>query len=305
MTLDQAEAVLDLVNARTERAADDALEGVKGQRGAVLRRLYAEAVAISAEIEHSLDVDESELPPGFVESLVGRVSSLRDEIIGEAKRERSRRIFREGATVVLLGPPNAGKSSLMNALLGEDRAIVSDAPGTTRDSIDAWMDVKGWPVRLVDTAGLRETGDAVEGEGVRRARELAGKADVVVVFDGAWQILPPADAETIRVHAKCDVSREEGALNVSAATGEGVGELVGEIGAALERRADSRASGDCGGRALSAFERAAELLSLPPLDPVPLANAVRDAAMHLGAAAGTVYGDDLLENLFSRFCVGK
>ncbi len=303
MSFDQAEAVLDLVNARTARAADDALEGVKGSRGAELKRLYGEAVALSAELEHSLDVDEGELPPRFMEELAERVSRLRAATLAAAKRERARRIFREGATVVLSGPPNAGKSSLMNALLGEERAIVSDTPGTTRDAIEAWLDVGGWPVRMVDTAGLRGTVDQVEREGVRRAREMAGAADVVVAFDESG--VPPAgDAEVVRIHAKCDISRGEG-LNVSAKTGEGVDTLLRKIGEALERRADSRQAGEGGDGALAAFDMAAAALDDPPDELVPLANRLRDAASHLGIAAGAVYADDLLDNLFSRFCVGK
>jgi len=303
MSFDQAEAVLDLVNARTARAADDALEGVKGARGAELKRLYGDAVALSAELEHSLDIDESELPPQFAAALMERVSRLRADTLAAAKRERARRIFREGAVVVLSGPPNAGKSSLMNALLGEERAIVSDTPGTTRDAIEAWLDVGGWPVRIVDTAGLRGTGDLVEREGVRRAREMAGKADVVVAFDGNGES-PDGDAEVVRIHAKCDISRGEG-LNVSAKTGEGIDALVRKIGEALERRADSRQSAESGDGTLAAFEMAAAALENPPQELVPLANRLRDAASHLGIAAGAIYSDDLLDNLFSRFCVGK
>ena len=188
ITYEQAEGVLALVDAKTDRAADAALEGLAGARRAEMRAIYDELVALSSKAEHALDVSEEELPDGFFEGLEHEAESIAARITSALRRMKEGRILREGALVVIAGEPNAGKSSLMNALLGERRAIVSDIPGTTRDSIEEWLDVGGWPVRLVDTAGLRDTSDAIEGEGVERARELIEKADVVVR-------LTPADGD--------------------------------------------------------------------------------------------------------------
>ena len=177
---EQAESVLDLIDARTARAADAALEGLDGRRRDALKALYERTMAASVEIEHALDVSEDELPARFFDDLAASLAALRADVHAAIVSAKEGRLLREGALVVLAGPPNVGKSSLMNALLEENRAIVSDVPGTTRDSIEEWLDLGGWPIRLVDTAGLRETGDAIEREGVDRSRRLIGRADVVL-----------------------------------------------------------------------------------------------------------------------------
>ena len=307
LDIEQAEAVLDLVDAKTDRAADMALAGLAGQRRQALRALYDEALDLSTTLEHALDVDEGELPSGFADGIARRVAALRDRIGGEIRRAKERQILRDGALVVLAGPPNAGKSSLMNALLGESRVLVSDTPGTTRDAIEAWLDLGGWPVRLVDTAGLRETGDEVEAAGVRRAADEVARADVVIALAPLEVPVAPG-AAVVAVHAKCDLGRGEG-LNVSAKTGEGLGELAKAVAAVLERRAE-KDGGDVGGNAaeadVAALTAARQALSEAAVgDPVLAANAVRTAAERLGVRIGATYSADLLENLFSRFCVGK
>ena len=176
LDIEQAESVLDLVDAKTDRAADMALAGLSGRGKQTLREIYEAAIDLSAMLEHSLDVDEGELPDDFAGETARRIAALRDRIGDEIRRAKERKILRDGALVVLAGPPNAGKSSLMNALLGENRVLVSDTPGTTRDTVESWLDLDGWPVRLVDTAGLRETGDAIEAAGVRRASDEVARA---------------------------------------------------------------------------------------------------------------------------------
>ena len=306
LDIEQAEAVLDLVDAKTDRAADMALAGLAGERRRVVRGLYDAVLELSVELEHALDVDEGELPADFAAETSRRMSELRERIAGEMRRLKARRIMRDGAVVVLAGPPNAGKSSLMNAMLGESRVLVSDTPGTTRDTVEAWLDIGGWPVRLVDTAGLRETGDEVEAAGVRRAAEQVAKADVVIAL--APLAVPVADgAQVVRVHAKCDLGRGDG-LNVSAKTGEGLGELSRSVVAALEAKCSLVADAEgCAAEAdVSAFEAARNALEeADGSDPVLAANAVRTAAGRLGERIGATYSADLLENLFSRFCVGK
>ena len=344
ITYEQAEGVLDLVDAKTDRAADAALEGLAGARRAEMRAIYDELVALSSKAEHALDVNEEELPEGFLGGLEHEAESIAARITSALRRMKEGRILREGALVVIAGEPNAGKSSLMNALLGERRAIVSDVPGTTRDSIEEWLDVGGWPVRLVDTAGLRDTSDAIEGEGVERARELIEKADVVVRLTPADSDLAGGTSGTsgtdrtygtdgtgvvIEVLSKFDLNpshpssdRLRGSLRsgdtfpiphsllpVSAKTGEGLDALRCAIAAELAQRADeTRADGsevDAVGRDGAFLAEALSWLSAPGPDLVLLANRLRSAAERLGAAVGAEYSADMLDALFSRFCVGK
>ena len=302
MDLSAAEAVIDLIDAKTDRAAEDAVARLGGAEGRVDAGLYELALDISSRLEHALDFSEDELPSGYVEKIGRGIGQLEDGVSNALKRLHEGKILRDGALVVLAGPPNAGKSSLLNALLGERRAIVSDVAGTTRDSIEEWLDVEGWPVRLVDTAGLRSTADAIEAEGVSRAEELVARADIVVALD----IDVP---RALRVHSKCDLSRGEG-LNVSAKTGEGLDALKAAIAARLAvRAADADEApagvaarrGECFTAAKAALSRARE--SLP--DIVLAANGVRAAAESLGLLTGKVYSEDLLDSLFSRYCVGK
>ena len=308
----QAESVLDLVDAKTARAADAALEGLAGRRARECRALYEQALDLSTRIEHSLDVDEGELPADFLLTVTSSVFRLKSSLREAIRRSTEGRLLQRGALVVLAGPPNAGKSSLLNALLEENRAIVSDVPGTTRDSIEAWIDLDGWPIRLVDTAGLHETDDALEVEGVRRAEELLSKADLVL-----WMGTPPfvsrLPSSVLRLHSKCDLGHGEG-LNVSAKTGEGLGDLKRAIVAKLEAKVAASDSGDTPGGDVAAYHEAQAILSSPNPQPttrnsqpdlVLLANAVRGAAERLGAAVGATYSSDMLDNLFSRFCVGK
>ena len=211
-------------------------------------------------------------------------------------------ILREGALVVLAGPPNAGKSSLMNALLRQERAIVSAVPGTTRDTIEEWLDVEGWPVRLVDTAGLRDTDDAIEAEGVRRAKSLMEGADVVLALDCEIE-------GAVRVHAKCDLGPGYG-IPVSSLTGEGLAELRRAIASRLEslrERADEAepVGGRDGESVIPALTESLALLPADFADLVLSANALRRASERIAPEIGAEYSDDILDRLFSRFCIGK
>ena len=354
LDLSAAEAVIDLVDARTDRAADEAQARLRGALSDRYESLYAEALELSSGMEHLLDFNEDELPAGTMEKVAADVENLRRRIDRLMATGREGRLLREGALVVLAGAPNAGKSSLMNALLGEGRAIVSDEAGTTRDTIEEGMDVDGWPIRLVDTAGLRQTSNAVEAEGVTRAEALIGKADLVVALDCD---IPGA----LRIHAKCDLDDDglrqlhSEELCVSAKTGEGMEPLKQAMAKRLAALAAKGAeeTADVTSRQLSLLEKArialSGVFSSPPpfadahyvgegvcatgsadahyvgegvcatgsadahyvgegagaIDPVLAANALRTAAEAIGEILGKTYSSDLLDALFSRFCVGK
>ena len=289
---DQAKAVLALIESKTERAAKNARERLKGRKSAAVKSLYETALTLSSELEHALDVDEGDLPEGWLKDKRERLSALGETLDNELKHLHESRLLEEGALVVIAGEPNAGKSSIMNALLEENRVIVSEVAGTTRDSVEAWINLEGWPIRLVDTAGLRDTEDRIELEGVKRARELMAKADLVIGVDCS---------EGVRIHNKCDLSREVGVLNVSAKTREGIEELKRLIVQELVAKVGDAEDEGLTGESLIAARR--ELVDAD--DPVLLANGVRKAAEILGEALGKVYTADLLDQLFSRFCVGK
>ena len=315
LDLSAAEAVVDLVDARTDRAADDAQARLGGALSERYESLYADALELSSRMEHLLDVSEDEIPPGTMGAMADRMDALRLRIERLIATAREGRILRDGALVVLAGAPNAGKSSLMNALLGEGRAIVSDEAGTTRDSIEEGLDIDGWPVRLTDTAGLRQADGAVEAEGVKRAEALIARADIVVALDCD---IPGA----LRIHAKCDLDEDgpwsacgrteacagAGPLRVSSRTGEGLAALKREIAsrlAALAAKGDEEVA-DVTARQTALLEKAlASLAGVDAADPVLAANALRRAAESIGEIVGKTYSDDLLDAIFSRFCVGK
>jgi tRNA modification GTPase len=202
----------------------------------------------------------------------------------------------------------------LNAILSEARAIVSDVAGTTRDSIEAWADICGWPVKLVDTAGIRKGGEnfgEIEAEGVRRSEELAKKADIVIAFGDFAEScgIGLEESKVIRITPKCDLRRGD-SLNVSALTHEGVEELKLEVASRLQSLAESADEADRGEgeRYLSALVRARGILAEVDFnlcDAVLAGNEVRRASQILGETVGADYSDDLLTSLFSRFCVGK
>ena len=336
LDLGAAEAVIDLVDARTERAADDAVARLGGAASRSLESLYASAIDLSSQIEHALDFSEEELPADFGDRLRTSINDLRATIDRKISTAREGRILREGALVVLAGAPNAGKSSLLNALLGERRAIVSDEAGTTRDSIEEWMEIGGWPVRLVDTAGLRTAAGAIEAEGVARAEALIARADLVLRLvpatearrcgDGMSHAEAQRRGDGILVFSKCDLIQpstfnlqlstfnfQPSTVLVSSKTGEGLDELRKMLADRLATLAakDAEETGadvttrqkECLLAAREALARAVEALDLA--DWVVAANEVRDAAESLGRVLGKIYSEDLLTALFSRFCVGK
>lgn len=308
---EEAESVIDLIDAKTDRAADAALAGLTGEKASELKALYQKVLALSSRLEYSLDVDESDFTGDFPLSVQGEAAALVREAKGALRRARESRILRRGPLVVLAGEPNVGKSSLMNALLGENRAIVSDVAGTTRDSIEEWLDIEGWPVRLVDTAGLRDTPDAIEAQGVERSRRLMNQADIILQL--AESPVPPLSEKSIVVVTKCDLSeaRESGVVYTSAKTGEGLEDLKATVARMLEAGAEALAcDADSSGAREDALFAAISALSdesfsAESFDPVLAANCARSAAQRLGAAIGAEYSSDLIDNLFSRFCIGK
>jgi tRNA modification GTPase len=343
LDLTAAESVMEIVSAKTGRARDNALRRLAGALEKEITAIKTLLVEILAGAEIFLDYSEDEFldPDGDEEAgrLPGQKSAeeavARLRVLSELWRRE--RIYTEGALAVIAGRPNAGKSSLFNYLIGEDRSIVTDAPGTTRDWIEALISVEDIPLRLADTAGLRaplfEHGEA-ERIGINRSLELLDKADIVLyVIDGSEGITEgdreflskreeAARQPLLVLWNKADLrplspAAETGVLAVSAKTGEGVSALMASIAGLLESasavsKAEVREAVGPGtlrqkeliDSSLSSVEEALALSAKgEPLDIIaPLFRSAIDA---LGEITGEVYSAGILEAMFSRFCVGK
>jgi len=328
--LTQAEAVLDTIRARTDaglRAAQTVLEGELGRRVRALRKRLIELLA---SLEAAIDYADDDLTFLTPVQIRASITELREEVGTLISSHAVGKLLREGAGTVIIGRPNTGKSSLLNALLGEARAIVTPVPGTTRDVIEEQIDLAGVPLRLIDTAGIRHTEDAVERIGVERSRASLERADLVLLVLDRAEPLQEEDREllalvcarpAIIILNKADlpaaISREAIALDapvveLSAVTGAGLPEmeaamrdlLLGPIvqseSPALanlrQREAAERASVALEQAALSADAGASEEL---------LAVDLMAAAAALGEITGEDVREDVIQNLFARFCVGK
>ncbi len=315
MDLSQVEGLADVIDAETEAQRRQAMLQLEGRLGDTAERWREEILQALALLEASLDFsDEGDVPEDLEADILHRLDRLHEEI-GRVLANRSGERLREGFTVVLAGPPNAGKSTLLNALARRDVAIVSPIAGTTRDIIEVHCDLGGLPVVVVDTAGLRESGDAIEQEGVSRARARAQDADLVLwlVPPEGEETNPPPARRLLRIGTKADVSRNrhDCDLLISASTGEGLTDLI----AALEHEAEAGlGQGDAlltRERHRRALERAHHSLAagrelLATGGPLELAaEEVRLASRAVGEISGRVDVEDVLDRLFSSFCIGK
>jgi tRNA modification GTPase len=323
LSLTQAEGLLDLLYAPTERALASARAMKEGKLGAALEAMRAELVDLLSHLEASLDFAEEGIEPRVGEEFFQRVKNVRAQIGQLIRTAPLGRILQEGALTVIVGEPNVGKSSLLNALLREDRAIVAPTPGTTRDLIDAMCSVRGLPLRLIDTAGQRDSTDPVEIEGNRRARALLPKAQLLLhVVEAHVPYAPakielPADVPQLLIANKSDLGRDASlpvdAIFLSAKTGEGLDALEQKIETALladvtdetETALTINARQDATlQRAASALDRALEALrDSRGLEIVSLD--LRDALHELAEVIGETDNEDILTRLFQNFCIGK
>ena len=307
MDLLQAEAIADLIAAETEAQRRQALEGQLHEScqdwRERLRHLLAQQEAL-------IDFPDEDLPPDVEAALCQGIRDLRDDMQATLLAAPAAERLREGLEFVILGPPNAGKSTLLNALAGEDVAIVSDLPGTTRDAVGVRVDLGGVPVRLTDTAGLRETSDIIEAEGIKRAKASAGKADFVILVAGPGEAFaaPPEGAGVLRVRTKADLAIEAGTLCISARTGLGMerlrSRLVDEALALTDRQGAASLARPrqvaCVRDTVIALDMA---LSLE--EPELRGEELRSAAQALARLAGGIGVEEVLDAVFSGFCIGK
>ena len=325
--LAQAEAVADLIDASTTQAAQSAVRSLSGAFSATVNALVDQLIELRMLVEATLDFPEDELDPVRDTDLLPRLDRLRSELADLLKRARQGALLRAGMTVVLAGLPNVGKSSLLNRLAGEDRAIVTEVAGTTRDAVKETIQIEGIPLHIIDTAGLRDTDDPVEKIGIERSWQEIARADIVLQIVDARAGLTPADravagrlppgVERIVIENKCDLARSEAArfdergqihLRLSAKTGEGIALLHDELlrvagwldcgeDLILARERHLRALNEAGRRLESAFDEVGRLELA--------AEELRLAQEALSAITGEFTADDLLGEIFGRFCIGK
>jgi tRNA modification GTPase len=331
LDLTEAEGLADLIAAETEQQRRLALRQTQGALKELYERWRTELIRALAHLEASIDFSDEELPDGLVATVSASVDGLASEIASHLADDRRGEIVRDGFTVVILGAPNVGKSSLLNALVRRDAAIVSAIPGTTRDPIEVDLDLGGYAVTLIDTAGLHETTDVVETEGIKRARAKALYADLRLgVIDGSIPretdsrvALELSKHDAVLIN-KCDAMRDDGVpaiaskggdalhtMRVSALTGQGIDELLGWLEAQVVARAGGSESmpmtrarhREALQDAHAALVRAPAALADQTLDLG--AEDLRIAARALGRVTGRVDVEDLLDVIFREFCIGK
>lgn len=312
LDLAQAEAVLNLVNAGSEAARRQGALGLSGALGARVAGVAADVTRTLAAIQAMLDYPEEGVPDEDRAEPLARAQAGLRTLLDTA---RAGQAATRGARLALIGRPNAGKSSLLNALLGYERSIVTPIPGTTRDYLEAGVELAGVPVTLVDTAGLRETADPVEAAGVRQAAALAEHADLVLVLEDGHaprEPLPrevPQGARVIRLRTKADLEAawsDPEALAVSAVTGAGLPELREAVRAALIGDAARGEAWLTTERQADAARRALTHLDLATGLPDDLAGYELEAALHaLAELTGRDVQEDVVDAVFRNFCVGK
>ena len=302
--LTEAEGLADLIEAETESQRKAALALAEGGLRAQIAQWQDRLLELSATAERAIDYDEEDaaVDPALVAGAVALAAEL-----GEWLERPRAEPLKDGVRVVVAGPPNAGKSSLVNAIAGQERAIVTDIPGTTRDHIEVPLALGGVPILLTDTAGLRETEDRVEAIGVRRAGALIEAADLVVWLGEPREA--PEHPRLISVHAKCDLpgrgAPPRDSIPVSSVTGNGLRALLERIAADARALLPGDGAIALNRRQAGLVREAAEALRDLRGDAVLIAENLRLARNAFDRLSGRAGVEDVLDALFSRFCLGK
>ncbi len=326
--LAQSEAVLDVINSLTEQGSRAAIEQLRGGLSDKIESIRGKLVNLTAIVEAYIDFPEEGIEPPAMKDLARTASDIRQELDHMIEQARYGRILREGLKTAIIGRPNVGKSSLLNALLEQDRVIVTETPGTTRDVIEEYLNINGVPVRIMDTAGIREAKNLAEIEGVKRSLRAMEEADLVLLLIDSSEELHDTDRElikksgaenTIMVINKTDLPSKVPmdsfptgtAVRISALKRTGLKELKSEI------TGKSLKAGQFNGKALvtnirhlRALEKAhtsiisfiTRLIDLPP---ELLSVDLRDTLDALGEIVGVTTTEEILDRIFSNFCVGK
>jgi tRNA modification GTPase len=326
--LAQAEAVADIIHSRTELALQAANEQLSGKLSRRTNQARDDLMNVLAHVEAHIDFPEEDIAPDTRAGLRERIAGAMAFMESALATADEGRVLRRGARAAIVGRPNAGKSSLLNQLLGHDRAIVSNIPGTTRDTIEETANVRGLPIVFIDTAGLRETGNEIEREGVRRSRSALEGAELILqVLDaseplaetGDGVLSPPGRGKRILVlnksdlPARCQLPPGQEAVRVSCQTGQGIEALKdairdavwgGEVNAGMLEVAINERHQEALRRAREAAAKALEAID-QDLTLELVAMELRASTQALGEVVGQTATEDLLDRIFSQFCIGK
>ncbi|MDO9514583.1 MAG: tRNA uridine-5-carboxymethylaminomethyl(34) synthesis GTPase MnmE [Syntrophales bacterium] len=334
MDLSQAEAVMDMITARTDRGRALALAGLKGRLSEALRPIRSDLIDILSSLESTIDFNEEDISDLPAPTTPNNIENIITRITGILATYQEGKLFRDGLNVVITGRPNVGKSSLLNRLLGERRAIVTPIPGTTRDFIEETISIGGIPVTLTDTAGVRKSSEAIEQEGIAFVWEKALAADMVIILIDGSVPLTEEDAEVIDRNRekqvllavnKSDLPRKVTNVQlgelmpgveplwISAKYGDGIAELKKQIAATAAVSSDDTGSDVilANLRHKTALEKTAASLAAAHAIlsrgnfPELAAFDLKEALDHLGDIAGETTAEDVLDRIFSTFCVGK
>lgn len=330
--LSQAEAIMDIINSKTEISMKSAVEQSKGKISSEITKLREKLLEMIAHIEATVDYPEDDLEEMTGEKVSHDVRNILSEVDGLINTADEGKILREGLNTVIVGKPNVGKSSLLNLLLKEKRAIVTDIPGTTRDVIEEYINISGVPIKIVDTAGIRKTEDEVEKIGVEKSKEKIEDADLIIFMVDSSKGIDSEDINIIneikdKKHIillnKCDLSKNmdknklkcldtEYVVDFSTKTGQGLNKLKdlikelffkGDINSKELIITNSRHK-DALIRAKKSLESA--LLALKNTDAIDLASIdIRNAWTYLGEITGDTLEEDLIDKIFKNFCLGK
>ena len=332
--LSQAEAVIDVINAKTDKAHEVAENQLDGSLSNRIREFREKVTELLAQVEVAIDYPEEDIEFIAYTTLEEKTRELNKDIKKLYETSESGKIFREGLKTVIVGKPNVGKSSLLNSILGENRAIVTDIPGTTRDVIEEFVNIKGIPLKIVDTAGIRETDDVVEKIGVEKSKASFDTADLIIMVVDSSSELSEEDREilekvqgkeTILLLNKTDLPQvideeevkkyvnEENIIKISALHNEGIEDVHDRIEAMVYKGDIKRSSNviitnsrhkDALYRAMKSAEDAMRAIEdRMPLDFVEVD--LKNIWDYLGYINGDTVSEDLLDNIFHNFCIGK
>ena len=332
--LSQAEAVIDIIRAKTDKALSLANRQLSGSLSKKVNNIRQKLLDVLAHIAANIDFPDEDIPDADIAHIAGEISDAREMLSDLLKSISAGRIIREGLATLILGNTNVGKSSLLNALLDEERAIVTDIPGTTRDIIEEYIDIKGIPIKIIDTAGIRETSDVVEKIGIQRAMKYLEEAELVLLMIDVSRELTRDDKNLIqlikdktsiavinKVDLPAKIDEEElmevlptdRIVKISALKQEGIQELKDVIYELVTSKMEVSEEGliGAGERQRKVVETARDFLDsalnaindFVPIEMVELD--IRDAWRKLGEITGDTVTEDIITTVFQKFCIGK